>query len=168
MRTRRRSYRSLRKYAPSTPPTTCANAASATSRGAPVSAHQSRNVLRKPCGVVAECKPQRFSKAAKAPSESGLFWLYGVGKSSRIRRPAVWRLPKLPARPSIAVRDARAALSCAQRHAPFLALEVDLSPLRAARFAVPYGRENDEAEASLCSPRSRAGVYPFQCVGNFR
>ena len=48
---RRASRRSLLAYAPSTPPTTCANAASATSRGTPESLHQSRKDDRIPCGT---------------------------------------------------------------------------------------------------------------------
>ena len=51
MSARRRSNESERKYAPSTPPTMCASAASATSRGAPVSAHQSRKAKRNPWTV---------------------------------------------------------------------------------------------------------------------
>ena len=49
---RRRANRSLQRYAPSTPPTGCAKAASATTRPTPVSAAQSRKALLNPWTVL--------------------------------------------------------------------------------------------------------------------
>ena len=75
---RRASRRSLLAYAPSTPPTMCANAASAISRGTPESLHQSRKDDRIPCGTASI----PFSRTSLEIVESDSGFPVGDGKTS--------------------------------------------------------------------------------------
>ena len=75
---RRASRRSLLAYAPSTPPTVCANAASAISRGTPESLHQSRKDDLIPCGTAS----MRFSRTSLEIVELDSGFPVGDGNTS--------------------------------------------------------------------------------------
>ena len=77
---RRASRRSLLAYAPSTPPTMCANAASAISRGTPESLHQSRKDDLIPCGTAS----MRFSRTSLEIVESDSGFAVGDGNTSPV------------------------------------------------------------------------------------
>ena len=149
MSARRRSNKSERKYAPSTPPTICASAASATSRGAPVSAHQSRKAERNPWTVGRSAYPL-----------SRRIFVSVMLESSRPRRrpgntsPLRSSRARARSRTAIASGDkgdpmGRSRLRPTTGDAPLAGLRIYLAPSGSASLPGSSRRQDQEPEAKF-------------------